>query len=55
MMKDDPVIERVRRARRSIVSRCQDEPDKLLRWAKGIESKRPGLVRGSERRGKKDG
>ncbi len=48
MPKDDPVVERVRAARREIVERCGRDPHSLLEWAKTVEAERPHRVRGYE-------
>ena len=50
MFKDDPVVQRVRAARREIVERCGQDAHSLLKWAKGIEAECPQRVRGYERR-----
>jgi len=49
MPKDDPVVERVRATRRSIVEGCHGDPRALLKWAKDIEAECAERVRGYER------
>ena len=39
MSRDDPVVERVRAARRRIVAQCQGDAHKMYEWAKAIEAK----------------
>jgi hypothetical protein len=53
MSKDDPVVDRVRSARRKIVARHGRERGGLLRWAKKIESERTELLRGYRQEEKK--
>jgi hypothetical protein len=44
MTKDDPVVARVREARRRIVERCGGDTHRLLEWAKRIEATRRDRV-----------
>lgn len=37
-MKDDPVVERVRAARRRLVERCGGDPHSIYEWAKRREA-----------------
>ncbi len=37
MHQDDPVVQRVRTARREILEECGGDPHKLYEWAKAIE------------------
>ena len=39
MMPDDPVVERVRAARRRIVTQCGGDPHKIYEWAKQLEAR----------------
>ncbi len=45
MPKDDPVVERVRSARRKIVGECGKDAHSLFEWAKRIEAECPERVR----------
>ncbi len=48
MSKDDPVVQRVRSARREIAAGCGHDPHALVEWAKKIEAEYPGRLRGYE-------
>ncbi len=39
MTPDDPVVERVRAARRRIVEECDGDPHKIYEWAKKMEAR----------------
>ena len=39
MTRDDPVVERVRAARRRIVAECQGDAHKIYEWAKAVEAR----------------
>ncbi len=39
MTQDDPVVERVRAARRRIVEQCGGDPHKIYEWAKRMEAR----------------
>ncbi len=39
MTRDDPVVERVREARRRIVAECQGDAHKIYEWAKAVEAR----------------
>ncbi len=45
---DNPVVERVRAARRKIVEECGGDIHALGEWARKIEAERPDRVRGYE-------
>ena len=49
MARDDPVVERVRSARRDIFARCNNDSHPLLLWAKRIEAGHLARVRGYTR------
>jgi hypothetical protein len=49
MPEDDPVVARVRAARREILAECGDDAEALFAWAKRIEARYPDRVRGYER------
>jgi hypothetical protein len=55
MSKDDPVVQRVRSARREIASACGNDLHALLQWAKKIEAECPERIRGYERGRRDDG
>jgi hypothetical protein len=46
MRRDDPVVERVRDARRQIVKRCGEDQHRLYEWAKQIEAQNRDRVVG---------
>jgi hypothetical protein len=46
MSKNDPVVERVRAARREIAMQCGNDPHRILSWAKKIEEAHRALVVG---------
>ncbi|MFQ5503009.1 MAG: hypothetical protein ACE5EQ_12040 [Phycisphaerae bacterium] len=46
MTRDDPVVERVRAARRRIVAECQGDAHKIYEWAKAIEAQYPDRLVG---------
>jgi hypothetical protein len=46
MSKSDPVVERVRAARREIAMQCGNDPHRILKWAKKIEEAHRALVVG---------
>ncbi len=48
MRQDDPVVERVRAARRAIVNRCGQTSHRVYEWAKQIESQNRDRVVGYE-------
>ena len=48
MSRDDPVVERVRAARREIVAECGGDLHTLHEWAKKIEAEIPERVVGYE-------
>ncbi len=48
MKKDDPVVERVRAARRQIAAQCQYDGHRLFEWAKRIEAAHRDRVVGYE-------
>lgn len=50
MFRDDPVVERVRAARRAIAERHGSDAHELFEWAKKIESKYARRVTGYERK-----
>lgn len=54
MFKDDPVVQRVRAARREIVARYGRDAHSLLKWAKKIEAEYPQRVRGYEHKASKE-
>ncbi len=47
-MKDDPVVEQVRKTRREIAKRCGCDPHRLYEWAKLIEQEHRERVVGYE-------
>jgi hypothetical protein len=49
MAKDDPVVARVREARRRIAERCGGDTHRMLEWAKRIEATRRDRVVSYER------
>ena len=49
MTRDDPVVQRVREARRQIAQRCGLDKHKLLEWAKQIEAQHRDRVVGYDR------
>ena len=49
MTKDDPVVERVRAARRKIMEECGNDMHKLFEWAKQVEAQYKDRVVGYER------
>ena len=49
MPKDDPVVERVRAARREIVAECGYDFRALYEWAKKIEAQHPERLRSYKR------
>ncbi|MFH0983076.1 MAG: hypothetical protein V2A79_16275 [Planctomycetota bacterium] len=49
MKADDPVVERVRAARRQIAERCGQDHHRLYEWAKQIEAQQRERVIGYER------
>jgi len=44
MPKNDPVVERVRAARREIAMQCGNDPHHIFRWVKKIEEAHRALV-----------
>lgn len=54
MSRDDPVVERVRAARRKILADCGHDPKALLEWAKKIEAQHPDRVCGYQRQRRQD-
>ena len=54
MPKDDPVVQRVRAARREIVAECGCDAHSLLEWAKQIERDMPDRIRRYEQTNPKD-
>ena len=44
MIQDDPVVERVREARRQIWAQCGWDPHRVLEWAKRIEAETPDKI-----------
>ena len=46
MMKDDPVVQRVRDARHKIAEKAGYDPNRLLKWAKQIEAQYASRVVG---------
>ncbi len=44
MSQDDPVVQRVRAARRKIAEQCGHDNHRLLEWARRIEAANPGRV-----------
>ncbi len=52
MAHDDPVVKRVRSARRQIADRCGQDKHRLLEWAKQIEAQHRHRVIGYGRPGK---
>jgi hypothetical protein len=51
MTPDDPVVARVRAARRRIVAQCGADPHKLYEWAKQMEAQYKDRVVSYERSG----
>ena len=49
MKVDDPVVERVRDARRKIAERCAQDRHRLYEWAKQIEAQQRQRVVGYDR------
>ncbi len=49
MSRDDPVVERVRAARRAIAEECGHDLHRLYEWAKKIEAEHRDRVVGYER------
>lgn len=49
MTRDDPVVERVREARRRIVERCGNDAHLLYEWLKQFEAQHRERVVGYER------
>ena len=55
MTDDDPVIARIRAARRKIfLEDCEGDPHKLYEYAKRLEAEHPERVVGYERPGKRN-
>ena len=50
MSRDDPVVERVRVARRKIAEECGNDAHRLYEWAKKIEAQHKDRVVGYELR-----
>ncbi len=48
MPEQDPLVERVRRARREIFEECGQDAHRLFEWAKSIERQHPERVKGYE-------
>ena len=46
MTKDDPVVQRVREARRKIAEKVGYDQHKLLEWARGVETRHQARVVG---------
>ena len=44
MQQDDPVVRRVREARKAIVAECGNDIHKLYEWAKRIEAEHKGRI-----------
>ncbi len=46
MAKDDPLVERVRSARRKIATECGNDVHRIFEWAKKIEAEHRARVTG---------
>ncbi|HKQ47043.1 MAG TPA: hypothetical protein VJZ71_03110 [Phycisphaerae bacterium] len=51
MTQDDPVVDRVRAARRRIVAKCGGDPHKIYEWAKQMEERYKDRIVTYERAG----
>lgn len=53
MCEDDPVVARVRSARKQISKECGNDPRKLLAWAKKIEAKYADRIQNYEQKSRR--